>query len=195
MNLVWETDPWELRLQNRNKLVAAGLSEETARAFEDNPYLSLTQQTGFLAALEQMAGVKGRASLIARGIELESKDEGQQLFQSTVLLARHHNGARPLVEILAGTELPVARSADGKLVAVLGADALFWTEAISRAAAEFVEVYQPEAAKTRELWVVGVASDRFKSEVGKLGWTVYDQWQLAAPEDKEGADRGKATGG
>ncbi|MCB1008811.1 MAG: hypothetical protein KDB94_07935 [Acidobacteria bacterium] len=195
MNLVWQTDPWELRLQNRNKLLAAGISEETARAFEDNPYLSLTQQTGFLAALEQMPGVKGRASLIARVIELESKDDGQQLFQATLLLARHHNGARLLAEILEGTELPVARSADGKLVAVLGADALFWTEPMSQAAAGFAEVYRADPARVRELWVVGQASDRFKSESGKLGWTVHDRWQAAAPEDKEPTGREGTAGG
>ena len=39
MDLVWKTDPWELRLANRKKLLAAGLSEETARQFEDNAAL------------------------------------------------------------------------------------------------------------------------------------------------------------
>jgi hypothetical protein len=194
MNLVWETDPWELRLRNRNKLIAAGISEETARAFEDNPYLTLTHQTGLLAALEQMSGVKGRASVIARGIELDSKEAGQQLFQATVLLARQHNGSRPLVEILAGTDLPVARSADGGLVAVLGADALFWTEEIARAAAGFAGIYRDQPAKVRELWVVGQASDRFKAGAKELGWTVFDRWQLAAPEDRESPAGGKSTG-
>jgi len=195
MNLVWETDPWELRLQNRKKLMAAGLSEETAREFEDNPYLTLTQQTAFLAALDEMNGVVGRSTLIARGIDLESKEEGQQLFQATVLLARHHKGARPLDEILAGSKLPVARTSDGGLVSVLGADAIFWTEEIARAASEFADTYRDEPAKVRELWVVGQASDRFKTGAKGLGWMVFDRWQLAAPEDKESAPGTKAAGG
>jgi hypothetical protein len=189
MNLVWETDPWELRLQNRNKLLAAGISEETARAFEDNPYLSLTQQTALVAALEKMAGVGGRQLILARVIDLQSKDEGQNLFQATLLLARHHNGSRPLAEILSGTRIPVARTADGRLLCVVGADAFFWTEGVAEAALGFADAYREDAARVRELWVVGEASKRFKDEAGKLGWTVYDEWQVAAPEDAEPAPK------
>jgi len=189
MNLVWETDPWELRLQNRNKLLAAGISEETARAFEDNPHLSLTQQTALLVALEKMAGVGGRQQILARVIELQSRDEGQNLFQATLLLARHHNGSRPLAEILPGTRIPVARTADGRLICVVGADAFFWTEGVAEAARGFAGAYREDPARVRELWVVGEASKRFKDEAGKLGWTVYDEWQVAAPEDAEPAPK------
>jgi hypothetical protein len=178
MNLVWQTDPWELRLQNRKRLMAAGLSEETAKAFEDNPYLTLTEQTGLLAAMDRMAGVKGRQHLVARGIDLESKQAGQALFQSTLLLVAHHQGERPLAEILPGSSLPVARSADGRLVSTFAGDALFWTEPMAGAAAEFVGTYEGDAAKIRELWIVGEATDRFKSEMKARGWQVLDRWQV-----------------
>lgn len=179
MNLVWQTDPWELRLQNRKKLMAAGLAEETAREFEDNPYLSLTEQTGLLAALDQMAGVRGRQHLIARAIDLESKEAGQMLFQSALLLAAHHRGERPLAEVLPGSRLPVARTADGRLVAALSADAVFWTDAVAGAAEEFVDAYRREQAATRELWIVGQTSDRFRSGMKERGWQVIDRWAVA----------------
>lgn len=179
MNLVWQTDPWELRLQNRNKLIAAGLSEETAKAFEDNPYLSLTEQTGLLAALDHLAGVTGRQHILARAIELDSKEEGQTLFQATLLLVAHHRGQRPLAEILPGTNLPVARTKDGRLVAAFSADAIFWTEAIADAAQEFAAAYAAAPASTRELWVVGQTSERFRTELRAKGWQVFDRWQLS----------------
>ena len=59
MDLVWKTDPWELRLANRKKLLAAGLSEETARQFEDNAALSLSLQTAILSSLDER-GSEGR---------------------------------------------------------------------------------------------------------------------------------------
>lgn len=195
MQLVWETDPWELRLRNRQQLLVAGLSEETARAFEDNPYLTLTQQTGLLAALDEMRAVAGRERLIARGIDLASKEEGQQLFQSTILLARHHLATRPLAEILAGTELPVARTADGRLVAALAADALFWTEEVARGMAEFAATYRGEPATVRELWIVGIASERFGEGAKKLGWTVFDEWQVVTADDEEGDEESAAAAG
>lgn len=179
MNLVWQTDPWELRLQNRKKLIAAGLSEETAKAFEDNPYLSLTEQTGLLAALDQLAGVTGRQHVLARAIDLDSKEEGQTLFQSTLLLVAQHRSQRPLAEIMPGTSLPVARTKDGKLVAAFSADAVFWTEAMADAASEFSGAYAADPAKTREIWLIGQASDRFKSEMKAKGWQVFDRWQVA----------------
>lgn len=195
MQLVWETDPWELRLRNRKQLLAAGLSEETARAFEDNPYLTLTQQTGLLAALDEMRAVAGRERLIARAIDLGSKEEGQQLFQSTILLARHHMATRPLAEILAGTELPVARTADGRLVSALAADALFWTEAVAEGMAEFTATYRGEPAETRELWIVGTATERFKGGTKALGWTVFDEWQVVTAGDEESDERSAAAAG
>jgi len=184
MNLVWQTDPWELRLQNRNKLIAAGLSEETAKAFEDNPYLSLTEQTGLLAALDQLAGVTGRQHVLARAIDLDSKEEGQTLFQATLLLVAQHRSQRPLAEILPGTNLPVARAKDGRLVAAFSADAVFWTEAMADAATEFAGAYAADPAKTREIWLIGEASGRFKTEMKAKGWEVFDRWQ---PTEKPAA--------
>jgi hypothetical protein len=32
LDLVWKTDPWELRARNRKLLLGSGVSEETARA-------------------------------------------------------------------------------------------------------------------------------------------------------------------
>jgi hypothetical protein len=188
MDIVWTTDPWELRKINRDKLIAAGISEEVAREFEDNANLSLTMQTVFLTALETLKGVEGRNHLLARALDVESQDQGQALVQSTALLVRHHQGSRPLVEILEGAQTPVARSADGRLVVVMGADAIFWTEKVAQGAKGFFAIYQDDEAKTREIWVVGEASERVKSECKALGWDLFDEWQIAAPEDAKAAE-------
>ena len=97
LDLVWKTDPWELRLANRKKLLAAGLTEETARSFEDNPSMSLSQQTALLQTLDQLAGVHGRETVIARAIDLASREEASQLVVFTctpVALPQAAGGAR-----------------------------------------------------------------------------------------------------
>ena len=187
MDLVWKTDPWELRLANRKKLLAAGLTEETARSFEDNPAMSLSQQTALLQTLDQLAGVQGRESVIARAIDLASREEAAQLVSSVALLARFHKQQVPLKEFLAGTRLPVARTTKGALVGLILSDALFWTPAVADGAKEFAAIYAGDSAKERQIWVVGEASAAVKSGAGALGWEVRDRWQLQAPEDAAAA--------
>lgn len=180
MDMVWKTDPWELRLRNRKILLAAGVSEETARAFEDNPALSLTLQTDFINSLSGFEGVAGRQHLLARALEVDSRDEARALVSSTSLLLQLHRGGTPLREFLAGSRLPVARTAKGGLVAVSLADAIFWTEGVAEAAQSLAGIYAGDPATSRQLFVVGEASGSTKSEVRKLGWEIVDRWQAPA---------------
>ena len=175
LDLVWNTDPWELRLRNRNLLLGAGLSEETVRAFEDNPHLTLSAQTAFLDILKGFEGVKGREHLLARAIEVESRDEAQNLVTSAGLLLSLHK-SEPVREILHGSRLPVARTAKGGLAAVLMTDAILWTEEVAAAARSLAEIYAGETAAPRKLYVAGQASSGFKSGAGRLGWEVVDRW-------------------
>lgn len=186
MNLVWETDPWELKLMNRKILLAAGISEEVARAFEDSPHLSLTQQTGIAQAVEALEGVKGRHYLVEDALGVESHGEGSEVLQSNLLLVRHHRHSRPLAEVLPGVRAPVARSQDGRLLTVTMADAPFWTEEVAKGVHSFAKMYEDDPAETRELWVVGEASERFRSEVTALGWQIFDDWQVE-PQDGSAA--------
>ncbi len=187
MDVVWKTDPWELRLQNRKKLLAAGLTEQTARAFEDNPFMSLSQQTILVTALDQLAGVDGREHLIARGIDVESREEGADLVSSIALMLRFHRQMNPLKAFLPGARMPVALAVNGDLVAVALTDAIFWTSDVAEAARAFAGLYASQPTKTRRLWVVGEASPAFKSGARELDWEVRDRWQIAAPQDAEQA--------
>lgn len=180
MDLVWKTDPWELRRQNREKLLAAGISEAVARDFENSPHLSLTHQVALVGAFEEMAGVEGRQHLLARALDVESREDAAALVQSILLLARHHGGDRPLAAILPGTQAPVGRARSGALVAVVVAEAVVWSEEVAAAVADFAEVYRGQPAEVRELWTTGRVSERFAAETAALGWTVRDRWQPPA---------------
>ena len=190
MELVWSTDPWELRRRNRKLMLAAGLSEDTARAFEDNPALSLSVQTALLDILDGFAAVAGRQHLIARALDVASREEARGLVASTALLLEHHRGREPLAAFLPGARLPVARTVDGELVAMLPADAVFWTADMAEAAESFAGLYADETASVRRFMVAGEASDRFAREAGKLGWEVVDRW----PEDRTAATQQPPAG-
>lgn len=183
MDLVWKTDPVELRMANRKKLLAMGISEETARELEDNGAFSPSHQTSLVQSLDALAGVAGRDTLVARAIAIENRDDAATLTSSVALMARFHKQQSPLAAFLPGALLPVARTVAGELVAVLYSDALFWTPEVGEAARGFAEIYGKEAMKVRQLWVVGPASPGFKAGASELGWEVRDRWQNSAPED------------
>ena len=176
MDLVWSSDPVDLLRANRRRILAAGLSKATARAFEDSA-LTLTEQTIFLDSLEELAGVAGRQHLIARASSLKSRERARGLTSITVLLARVHREETPLAEILPGSVLPVARTRAGDLLAVSKAGAVFWTEMVAEAARGFAAIYADQPADERRLYVTGVTSELFDAEVTSLGWKVRSRWQ------------------
>lgn len=180
MDLVWKTDPWELRRQNRETLLAAGISEESARDFENQPHVTLTQQTALVGAVVDLAGVAGREHLVTRAVDVESREDGAALVQSVLLLVGEHRDGRTLRAILPGTQAPVGRTADGALIAVAVAESVLWTEDVAAAVRGFAEVYSDQSATSRDLYTTGRVSERFEAETTALGWTVHDRWQAGS---------------
>ena len=174
LDVVWGSDPAEVMLANRKRMLAAGLSEETARAFEDSQ-LTLTQQVAFLDALGRLEGVAGRRHLFSRALGTGSRDEARDLTVMTTMLAQMHAGATPLSEILGEPMLPVARARDGRLVAASPASAVFWTEPVAEGMRAFAGLHSAAPARERRLCVGGVTSKRFEDEAAALGWTVVER--------------------
>ncbi len=182
MKLVWKTDPWELRLANRRTLLGAGISEKTARRFEDNRSMTLTTQTMFLESLKDLEGVAGRENLLARAIECASREDGDRLVATTAMLVRVHRHEKPLAEILPGTWLPVARTTDRTLVAVVLADSIHWTAPLAEATRRFAKGFAARGSSSRLMFVSGESSELFRTSLAKLGWTVVDHCESRWPE-------------
>jgi hypothetical protein len=176
LNLVWSTHPGDLRVRNRKRLRAAGLSKETARGFEDSK-LTLTEQTLFLDSLDSLEGVAGRERLIALAPDLETREEARTLSTTLVLLARLHRGGSELAEILPGSMPPVARTRADELAAVTPAGAVFYTETVAEDLRGFAALHGDPPAPRRRLYVNGITSDRFDAEAKGLGWETIDRWQ------------------
>ncbi|MEM8960413.1 MAG: hypothetical protein AAGD38_02960 [Acidobacteriota bacterium] len=177
MDLVWKTDPLELVIRNRERMVAAGLDEDTARLYEDNPALSLTLQTAFLDLLGRLKGVEGRQHLFARALDVETRTQARKLVISTAFLVRLHEQGKQLDTCLPGSGVPVARSRGGELIAVATADGVRWTEAVAEAATRFGGLYADEQTRVRTFHIIGLASERFEVAAAGLGWHVQDGWR------------------
>jgi hypothetical protein len=191
LDLVWSTHPADLRLANRKRMLAAGLSKKTARAFEDG-VLTLTEQTVFLDSMDALEGVAGRELLFALALDLETREEGRSLTTVTVLLAGLHQGDSPLATILPGSALPVARTRAGGLAVVAPAGAVFYTEDVAEAWLAFTDIHADQPAAERRLYVTGITSERFDAEAKHRGWEVIDRFR---PEPATPAGGSSGGGG
>lgn len=174
MDAIWREDPVVIRERNRKYLASIGVDKEVRSRFENNVWLSPTHQLAILTMLRTLDGVGARNELVQRAIEVASEDEALTLIDSIGLLVRLHQKAA-LAEILGGVRLPVARTADGRLVVGAGFESLYWTERVAEGAREIANAYRDEEVSGRQIWLAGTGSPRARSELASLGWTLIDQ--------------------
>ena len=120
---------------NHQQLVAMGAEEPLIQAFLDVPWYSPTLQTAFIQALSELEGVADRATVLEQARDMQSEVEARFFVQSVMLLAWFHQTQGPLNRLLSlETRLPLALTADNRIISLLPVDYLFWTEGIAMAA-------------------------------------------------------------
>jgi len=183
-SMVWSVDPRELREQNIKQLVEAGVDEELVEGFINNPWFSPTGQTLILTALLQMEGVEGRRALLEVASAAASASEAQFDLGNIVILSTYHRSVKPVDHLLPG-KVTAAVTKDGDLLKIVSVDHAFWQKDLAGAATTFMEEVADHPATTRELWLRGTASPRFRTEVENRGWTVHETVEL---DPKAGKD-------
>ena len=172
--LVWGQDPEALRKANEAGLKALGVSEEIADAFLRNDAFTLTEQTRFVAALEGVKAIIGLADYVASASEAVTQSEGRFFVESVEMLQRQHGGGA-VTSILGDSRAMVALSGN-RAIALLPLDYLSWTEPVAQAVAEIVERAKNElGASDLEMQLTGRASERARSELQELGWTLSER--------------------
>jgi hypothetical protein len=107
----------------------------------------------------------------------------------TEMLVRIHRHEKALATILPGTWIPVARTTDGRLVAVLTADSIHWTAPLAEATREFARGFAGQQFRSREMFVSGESSALFRNSLASLGWAIVDHCESrwAEPDVPESA--------
>lgn len=183
--IVWSVDPRELREQNIKRLVEAGVDEELIEQFMNNPWFSPTDQTMLLTALLEMEGVEGRRVLLVVAGATESATEAQFDLGNITFLSAYHRSVKPLDHLLPG-RVAVAITKDADMLKIVSVDYAFWQRDLAGAVTTFIEETADEPATTREIWLRGKASPRFRKEVHGRGWTVHEAVELDPTAGKDG---------
>ncbi len=168
-DLVWGTDPEELRKLNEARAREIHASSDGARAFFRNRAFTLTMQTRLVAALAAV-GVPGLGDYLASAAEATDQREALFFVESAEMLRQEHE-VSPVVSALTDSRALVARRSSGEAIALLPLD---WIRAAESTTAEFVELARRAreelGATSLRLKVSGTVTAAATSALAGAGW-------------------------
>jgi len=171
--LVWGKDPQEVHKINEARLAELGVAKDEAARFLKSPAFTLTNITRFIGALHSVKA-KGCADYISAAAE--SKDEREALFfvESAELLAGLHK-TQPVSAILEDSRAMIAKTSDGRAIAMLPFDYVRWTERLAKSALEIAARARQELGATiLEADVTGTTSAAAKAGLERAGWKLKE---------------------
>lgn len=168
-DLVWGTDPEELRKLNEQRARDIGATSDDATAFFRNRAFTLTMQTRLVAALATVRA-PGTGDYLASAAEAADEREALFFVESAELLQREHETSA-VTRVLTDSRALVASRAGGEAIAVLPFD---WLRATETTGAEFAELARRAEAElgasTRRVVVSGTVTDAATAALAAAGW-------------------------
>ena len=180
--LLVDNPPERLTEINRETLQKMGIGDAVATAFLRNYNYSPKEKLQLVDSLNSMLGAKGRELFVTQAAGAPDKAMARYFQQRAGMMAIFHNriATSDIVEV---GQLPMQKTADGRLVGVFPIDYLLWSAeaaAISRqvrkGAAGMAEV------KSGELWFEGRVSPQARVGLEALGWSVKEDAGLLITE-------------
>ncbi len=170
-------DPQELKRRNIDTIAKfEGASEKTAKEFVEHQWISPTVQSFIIDNLNALAGVKNRGNYLDLAIQAKSVDGAILFMEASEMLVWIHQNVEPLDELVEGVRLPAGVTKNGRLVVTLPVDHIVWTEEITTIFRDFKDrVKKEHSVKKGEIHITGTATNRCKSELKKMGATVFEK--------------------
>jgi hypothetical protein len=166
---VWDKPKADLILQNQQSLQALGVSDGQIKAFESNRVFPLSVQTAFVANLDNLPNVPGRAQAVVLASTAQSEVQARFLTDSIGMLARYHQTQTPIARLLVRKAI-IGQDRNGAIVAEAPVDYVSWIQDVSYFA------NRPDLrSRRRTLWVTGQFSPLAKKNFEALGWVVHEK--------------------
>jgi len=171
--LVWSKDPEALLKLNEQAFTEMGVSAADMKALYTNKGFTLTTHTRLATALREV-NVKGCGDYVSTAAEVTTPREALFFAESAEMLAAFHK-ASPVTAILTDSRAMVAKTKDGRAVALLPLDWLSWTAALEKALDSLETRAKQELGATKlEMRLTGKVSADAKAELTRRGWTVTE---------------------
>ena len=171
--LVWAKDPEALLKENEAAFAAVGATPDAIKRLYRSKGFTLTHHTRLARALAAV-GAKGLGDYVDTAAEADDERAALFFVESAELLQRFH-AATPVTEVLADSRALIAKTKDGRAVALLPIDWVGWTAEFAKAAGDAGARAKKElGAGKLELRLTGRMSPVAKTEAAALGWTVSE---------------------
>jgi hypothetical protein len=178
-SLVWGKDPEELLKFNEQRLEELGVSGETIKELYLSKGFTLTLQTRLVSALHAVKA-KGSADYAETAAQADTEREALFFVESAEMLERLH-AKSPVVALLLDSRALVAKTRDGRAVALLPVDWVRWTETFEKSAMEASARTRAELGATKlELHLAGTATAAARKELAARGFAVVENVASAA---------------
>lgn len=179
------TDPSELWVQNKERLLGMQFDEETVKRFLNNPVFAPDRQTIFTIALKALEGVDNLDLFIQMAIKADNADAAQKITQLAVMSSSYHNHVKPLKRFEPLAPITRAVNADGAVVVLLPTDYVIWNQTVADAADSLADSLKSENADV-EIWTLGEFSQRAQTELQARGWKIHtDVEGKLTPEESQ----------
>lgn len=171
---VREKSPADLKIMNRKILLGMGANAADTEAFLNNAAFSPTAETAFTLNLDALDGVANRGAFV-RLASKTSSNETDAIFcvQTAALMARLHQGGKPLARIALIGDFPICVAKDGTIIVALQWDYAVWTTG----ADNFAQRVKTQGKEKSNYLVAlsGVVSPRLRQELESRGFRVQDR--------------------
>jgi hypothetical protein len=156
--------PSELRIINRKKLFALGVTRENADEFLMHPWYSPWHETIITDALATIG--RNPTQFLERACRALTEQDANYFQRLAQVLARYHKAKTPLKSIRIESGRVCAMDSNGTLVIPLSCDYAIWSEPAAARVEAFSQLPQSQSEiKGLALWVDGKVSDRAAQEL------------------------------
>jgi hypothetical protein len=154
----------DLRIINRKKLFALGVTRENADEFLMHPWYSPWHETIITDALATIG--RDPTQFLERACRALTEEDANYFQSLAQVLARYHKTKTPLSSIGIESGRVCAMDSNGTLVIPLSCDYAIWSENAAGRVADFSQLQQNRSEiKGLALWVDGKVSDRATQEL------------------------------
>ncbi len=156
--------PEDLRIKNRKKLFALGVTRENADEFLMHPWYSPWHETIIVDALATIG--RDPTRFLERACRALTDEDANYFQRLAQILARYHKTKTPLSSIGLENDRVCAMDSNGMLVIPLSCDYAIWSEFAAARVELFSQLPQSRSEiKGLALWVDGKVSERAAQEL------------------------------
>jgi hypothetical protein len=163
----------ELWVQNKAKLLAMGINEDTVELFLNNHVFTPALTTVMTTALESMKKVGNRELALKVALQASTADMAKVITEIVVMTAGYNKHIEPITKLLLMARVMRAEKKDGTPVILVPTDHLIWSEHIAGVFSSLTSEMRQSNVKVKEIWVFGNLSSVAHHEIEKMGWKIH----------------------